>query len=105
MGWITLYSHALDATESRLQGTETHRSGPRGKRTPAEGGREKSCHNSQDAPGRAENSTLGRGSRRSLPNPDPPRVLVTASWPGATIPAALRLSEARVGLERPRRVD
>lgn len=24
MVWITLYSHAVDATESRLQGTETH---------------------------------------------------------------------------------
>lgn len=105
MGWITLYSHALDATESRLQDTETHGSGPRGKRIPAEGGGEKSCHNSRDAPGRAENSTLRRGSRRSLPGTAPPRVLVTASRLGATVPAALRLSEARVGPERPRRVD
>lgn len=105
MGWISLYSHALDAIESRLQGTETHSLGPRGKRTPAEGGQEKSCHNSRDAPGRAENSTLGRGSWRSLPSTDPPRVLVTASWPGATVLAALRLSEARMGPERPRRVD
>lgn len=105
MGWVTLYSHTRDAPESRLPGTGTHSGGPRSKRTRAEGGGEKSCHNSQDAPGTAGNSTLRRGSPRSLPNTGPPRVPVTASWPGATVPAALRLSEARVGPERQPRVD
>lgn len=78
---------------------------PAGQAHPGGGQRGEELSQLPGRAGQGKNSTLRRGSPRSLPNTDPPRVLVTASWPGATVPATLRLSEARVGPGRPRRVD